>query len=86
MKNAAQLFLIQALLYSVVVFSWRAVATANIAASVLTDFGYALLTFTAIKRIADSDRKSKLSQVGYALGSAAGTWVGIVVSLKVFGK
>jgi hypothetical protein len=85
-KDALKLFAVQVLLYSIVVFSWRAVATANIAVSVITDYGYALLGFVAVQKIADSDRSSWLAKHAYAAGSALGTWIGIVVSLRVLGK
>lgn len=86
LREPAILFGIQAVLYAVVIFSWRSVASANVLASVTTDYIYALLGFIAVQRIAACDRSNWLARHAYAAGSAAGTWLGIVISLRVLGK
>lgn len=85
MREAAKLFAVQAMLYAIVCCSWRAVAYADVAASCLIDFLYALLLFTAIKDVA-ATAKGTLPRLGFALGSAAGTWIGIALSLRLLGK
>lgn len=85
LREPAILFGIQVVQYSVVCFSYRALAQANIPVTVGIDLLYAALQFAPIQRVA-SAAKGWLSQSSYALGSAAGTWLGIVISLRVLGK
>jgi uncharacterized protein YebE (UPF0316 family) len=85
MRESAVLFLIQVVQYSVVCFSYRTLAQAQISLTVTVDLFYSLMQFLVIRRISQSSTKM-LAAIAYALGSAVGTYIGIVVSLKVLGK
>lgn len=84
-RESAVLFIIQVIQYSVVCFSYRTLAQAQVGLSVSVDLFYSLMQYVVIRRIAQSSTKA-VAAIAYALGSAAGTYIGIEVSLKVLGK
>lgn len=85
LKDPAILFLIQVINYAVVCVSYRSLAQANMLVTVSIDFGYGWMQFYIIQRIAKSPHNF-LGALGYAAGGAVGTWLGILISLKVLGR
>jgi hypothetical protein len=85
LRQAATLFSVQIVQYSVVCFSYRVLAQANIKLSVATDLFYAALNYTIIRKVAQA-QGGVVNQVAYALGSAIGTYFGIIGSIAATGK
>lgn len=81
-KEAIVLFFVQVLMFSVLCVNFRAIASAHYHHAAISDFIIASLQFFVIKRIADSDQSIK-HWAGYALGSVAGSYVGIYISTKL---
>jgi len=73
------MFVVQLLLYTLLIFNCRAVAQANILWSVISDFLYASANFLVLRKIAKSE-DSVVLFLGYTLGSAAGSVTGILLS------
>jgi hypothetical protein len=84
-RNAAILGLLQFLNWSICTISWRAVAQANIPASIVTDTTLASLQFFVFKRIAQDHGNTLIPWAGYTIGGVAGTITGIYLSLWILG-
>jgi hypothetical protein len=84
-KEFSLFFWMQILSYSMVCFSFRAVAQAHYAASVGVDIIYASLTFFVLRKIAKSE-DTLIAWAGYTAGSAVGTALGIWVSQVILGR
>jgi uncharacterized membrane protein YfcA len=83
-KDAGVLFLIQLLNYSIWCVNFRAVADTHYHTAAVSDFMLASIQFFVIKRI--SQGQDQLHQwLGYALGSVAGSYLGIWISATFFG-
>lgn len=80
-------FLLQFWTYSVSCISWRSVAQANIPASVLIDSVYGAAQFWIIRKIAKTnDDDNVVAFLGYTVGGALGTVVGIKMSILLLGE
>lgn len=84
-KNFLTFFALQFWTYGVVCISWRAVAQADIAKSVLVDVIFGAANWFVIKKIA-KEESGGWGFAGYTLGGATGTAVGIWASLLWLGK
>lgn len=85
LRTAAILFSFQFVQYAIVCFSYRALSQANTPVCASIDFVYALMQYAVFRKIAESG-EHWTDYLAYAAGSACGTILGIVVSLKVLGK
>lgn len=83
-KEAGVLFLIQLLNYSIWCVNFRAVADTHYHTAAASDFMLASIQFFVIRRIAQG--QDHLHQwAGYALGSVAGSYLGIWISSTFLG-
>jgi uncharacterized membrane protein YfcA len=83
-KEAAVLFFIQVLSYTIWCINFRAVAEAHYHTAALSDFMIASINFFVIRKIAHG--QDQLHQwAGYALGSVAGSYLGIWISATFLG-
>ena len=81
-KEAATLFAIQIVLYSILCINFRAVAQAEYNIAAISDFTVASLNFFVIRKIAKSE--DAIHQwAGYVLGSVAGSYLGIYISTLI---
>jgi hypothetical protein len=79
LKEAAILFFIQIVLYSILCVNFRAVAQTEYNIAAISDFAIASLNFFVIRKIAKSE--DALHQwVGYVTGGVAGSYLGIYIS------
>lgn len=79
LKEAATLFFIQIVLYTIFCVNFRAVAQAEYNIAAVSDFAIASLNFFVIRKIARSE--DALHQwIGYVAGSVAGSYLGIYIS------
>jgi hypothetical protein len=86
-SDALYLGIMQFLNYGICTISWRAVAQANIMASILTDTSLASLNFFVIKKIAkEHEDSAMIPWLGYTIGGALGTVTGIYSSIWLLGK
>lgn len=84
LKEASLLFIIQLILYGLLCINFRAVALADYHVAALSDFTIASMNFFVIRKIAKSD--DAIHQwIGYVLGSVAGSYLGIYVSILLNG-
>ena len=81
-KESIVLFFVQVLMFSVLCVNFRAIASAQYNLAAISDFIIASIQFFVIKRIAGSDDSIK-HWAGYALGSVAGSYLGIYISTKL---
>lgn len=79
------MFVVQLVLYMILVINFRAIAQANILWSVASDAIIAAMNFLIIQKIAKSDN-SWVMFGGYTAGSAAGSVAGILLSKLVLGS
>lgn len=84
-KDAFILFFAQMLSFAIITINYRAVAQASYVWSALTDVVVAGLSYFVVRRIAKS-KDSVCQWVGFTLGSAIGTIIGIFGSLHILGK
>jgi len=70
--------------YSLVTVNFRAVAQANILTALLTDLVFASLNYFVITKIAKDESKLP-GFLGFVIGSLLGTYVGILVSVRLSG-
>ncbi len=76
LREAAVLFFIQVLSYTIWCINFRAVADADYHTAAMSDFMIASIQFFVIRRIAHG--QDHLHQwAGYALGSVVGSYLGI---------
>lgn len=81
-KEAALLFFIQIISYSLLCINFRAVANTDYHEAAITDFMLASMSFFIIRKIARSE--DALHQwLGYVAGSVTGSYVGIYLSTLV---
>lgn len=81
-KEAALLFCIQIISYSLLCVNFRAVANTDYHEAAITDFMLASLSFFIIRKIARSE--DALHQwLGYVAGSVTGSYLGIYLSTLV---
>jgi hypothetical protein len=87
-KSALQLGLMQYLNWGICTISWRAVAQANIMASVITDTTLATLNFFVIRNMVKNadDTNSFIPWMFYTVGGVLGTISGVYASLYLLGK
>ena len=83
-KDFLTLFILQSLNFAVICINYRAVAQADIPLAVITDMVWALLNYILIKKVATSNSPYKF--MGYLLGSALGSSLGIIVSKLFLGQ
>ena len=81
-KEAGTLFLIQVVLYGLLCINYRSVAEAHYNLAAVSDFTIASLNFFVIRKIVKSD-EALHQWVGYVLGSVAGSYLGIWLSIKL---
>lgn len=75
----------QVAIYALVSVSFRAVAQADYVVSVGVDVVYATMSFWVLRRIAKTE-ETTIGWIGYVLGSAVGTVIGIWGSILLLGK
>jgi hypothetical protein len=86
-KIAGLLAIMQFLSWSICTISWRAVSQANVKASIIADVVLGSLQFFAFRQIAKyADQGALIPWIGYTIGGASGTVVGIYLSLWWLGK
>jgi uncharacterized membrane protein YfcA len=84
LKEAAVLFFIQVLSYTIWCINFRAVADAHYHTAAASDFMIASIQFFVIRRIAHG--QDHIHQwTGYALGSVVGSYLGIWISATFLG-
>jgi len=84
-KDAFILFFAQMISFAIITINYRAVAQASYVWSALTDVVVAGLSYFVVRKIAKS-KDSVCQWVGFTLGSAIGTLIGIFASLHILGK
>ena len=83
-KDTFILFFAQMLSFAIITINYRAVAQANYLLSVLSDVVVAGLSYFVVRKIAKS--KDSIAQwIGFTIGSASGTAIGIFVSIIILG-
>lgn len=81
------LFCIQAILYSLICFNYRAIALSDLTWAVSSDMIIATFNFFVIKQLATSDSEQNQAQFfGYISGSAVGTYIGLSLSHVLLGS
>ena len=84
-RDSFILFFAQMLSFAIITINYRAVAQASYAWSALTDLIVAGLSYFVVKKIAKSEN-TICQWVGFAVGSAIGTIVGIWLSIHILGS
>lgn len=84
-QGAFILFFAQMLSFAVISINYRAVAQASYFWSVATDLIVASLSYFVVRRIAKSEN-SICQWLGFAIGSAIGTIIGIFTSIHILGS
>ena len=84
-KDAFILFFAQMLSFAVITINYRAVAQASYVWSALTDVVVAGLSYFVVRRIAKS-KDSIIQWLGFTVGSATGTVIGIWISKLILGN
>ena len=79
LKEASVLFFIQVLSYTIWCINFRAVADAHYHTAAASDFMIASINFFVIRKIAHG-QDNVHQWAGYALGSVAGSYLGIRIS------
>lgn len=85
-KEGFILFGAQMTSFAVIAINYRAVAQANYLWSILTDIIVASISFFVIQRIAKSKCSSAAQWIGFTIGSAGGTAIGIFISKVILGS
>jgi hypothetical protein len=83
-QDAFILFGAQMLSFAIITINYRAVAQASYLWSVATDLIIASLSYFVVRKIAKS-KESVCQWLGFAIGSAIGTIIGIWLSLHILG-
>ena len=78
------LFVVQLVLYTTLVFNFRAVAQGNIFWSGATDLTIAAINFFLVRKIANTPHLY-IGFAGYVSGSVVGTIIGILISKFLLG-
>jgi hypothetical protein len=84
-KDSFILFFAQMLSFAIITINYRAVAQASYIWSASTDIVVAGLSYFVVRRIAKS-KDSIFQWIGFTLGSAIGTIIGIFISLLILGS
>jgi len=84
-KDSFILFIAQMISFAIITINYRAVAQASYLWSALTDIIVAGLSYFVVKRIAKSEN-SICQWVGFTIGSAIGTIIGIFISKIILGS
>lgn len=79
-KEGLILFGAQMLSFAIISLNYRAVAQANYVWSVSTDVIIAAISYFVIRRISKSKCNSVAQWIGFTIGSASGTAIGIFAS------
>jgi hypothetical protein len=79
------LFCAQMTSFAVISINYRAIAQANYLWSILTDIIVASISYFVVRRIAKSKCSSVAQWIGFTIGSAVGTTIGIWVSKLILG-
>lgn len=83
-KDSFILFFAQMLSFAIITINYRAVNQANYLWSILSDIIIAGLSYFVVRRIVKS--KDSISQwLGFTIGSAIGTAIGIYASIFILG-
>ena len=77
-------FIIQLVLYILLVINYRAVTKIDYSGTIITDFIIASFNFFVVRKIAKSD-DSVHQWAGYAIGGAIGGALGLYLSKILFG-
>lgn len=83
MTTFLKFFLIQCLNYGILCWNFRAVAQARYVHIGLSDLCCAAISFTLIKRVAQTD--SRAAMAGYIVGGAVGSVVSVWITKTVWG-
>jgi positive regulator of sigma E activity len=83
-RDAFILFFAQMLSFAIITINYRAVAQASYLWSILTDVIVAGLSYFVVRRIAKS-KDSVIQWIGFTIGSATGTAIGIWLSKFILG-
>jgi hypothetical protein len=84
-KDSFILFFAQMLSFAIITINYRAVAQADYLWSALSDVIVAGLSYFVVRRIIKS--KDSIAQwIGFTIGSATGTVIGIFASIIILGK
>jgi hypothetical protein len=83
-KEGAILFGAQMLSFAIITINYRAVAQASYLWSILTDLIVAGLSYFVVRKIAKS-KDSIVQWIGFTIGSATGTAIGIWLSKIILG-
>lgn len=83
-KDCLILFVAQMLSFAIISVNYRAIAQANYLWSILTDIIVAALSYFVIRKISKSNN-SKIQWLGFTIGSACGTAIGIFISKLLLG-
>lgn len=83
-KDSVILFFAQMISFAVITINYRAIAQASYFWSVITDLIVASLSYFVVRKIMKS-KESVCQWLGFAIGSAVGTCIGIFVSKIILG-
>lgn len=83
LKESIILFFIQWILYGLVCVNMKAVALSHYNLAALSDFTIATFSFFVIKKIATGTADKLYQWIGYVLGSVAGSYTGVWLSIKL---
>lgn len=83
-KEFLLFFIIQLVLYLLLVINYRAVTKIDYSGTIITDFIIASFNFFVVRKIAKSD-DSFHQWAGYAIGGAIGGALGLYLSKILFG-
>ena len=84
-KDSFILFFAQMLSFAIITINYRAVAQASYLWSILTDLIVAGLSYFVVRKIAKS-KDSTCQWLGFTIGSAIGTAIGIYFSVLILGS
>ena len=84
-QDSFMLFFAQMLSFAVITINYRAVAQASYLWSILTDLIVAGLSYFVVRKIIKS-KDSVRQWIGFTIGSATGTAIGIFISKFILGQ
>jgi len=84
MKPAISLFLMNFIVYLVLVFNYRAVAQGRYAESIISDMIIAFLGFTIVKKI--STATTKIEHAAMVISGGAASFLGIYITRMWFNQ
>jgi hypothetical protein len=86
LRNAAILGVLQFFNWAFSMISWRAVAQANIPASICVDATLASFQFFVFRRLAKDTGNDLTLWLGYTIGGVLGTVTGVYSSIWLLGR